>query len=488
MVRRMDKQDQIDVHAVFARHPFAQRILARLTDAGHEAVLIGGVVRDAVRKSWGEPIAFPPDDIDIATSALPVEIRKLFGGHPIVGVGEEFGVIVIVAPDGRPYEVATYRVEGDYDGRWPSRVELVRDLSGDVGRRDLTINGLAATADGRIVDLVGGLDDLRARRIRAIGDPNVRFAEDFLRMLRAVRFACTIDGELDPETARSISCHAASIAAISGERIRDELLGTLATRRARRGVLLLDELGLLGHVLPELGAGKGVPQPEEYHPEGDVFTHALAAVGVADAFVRDPLVKLAVLIHDIGKPEALARNDGANMGGHCALGAWQAKRIAQRLRLSRIDTGRLLFLVKNHMRIADFPEMGRGKQVLFLTEGENAERTEPAERYPRFFELLALLVADCEASAHRSSGWRPILEETLRVAKHVERVGNLERARGLVDGHDLGRLGMPDGPQMGKLLAALHDRVLAGEIVSRDEALRVARTLVAEARRTQGGR
>lgn len=488
MVTAMGNQEQIDVQAVFGRHPFAEQILLRLAGAGHEAVLIGGVVRDGLRSRWGEAVVFPPEDVDIATSALPGEIRKLFAGHPIVGVGEEFGVIIIVSPSGRPYEVATYRVEGDYDGRWPARVELVRDLAGDVGRRDLTINGLAATSSGDVIDLVDGVSDLRAHRIRAIGDPDVRFAEDSLRMLRAVRFACQIDGRLDAATAQSISAHAPSLDAISGERIRDELLGILTTPRARRGIEELDRLRLLDHVLPELNAGKGIAQPEAYHPEGDVFEHTLAAVGVADSFVRDPIVKLGVVLHDIGKPQALARNDGANMGGHCALGAWQATRIARRLRLSRADTSRLAFLVKNHMRIADFPEMGRGKQVLFLTEGEDPGAATLSGRYPRFFELLQVLVADCEASAHRASGWQPILEETLRVVRHVERVGNLQRARSLVDGHDLSDLGMKDGPEMGRALALLHDRILAGEISSRSEALEEAKNLVRASQGTQGGR
>jgi len=484
----MTASERIDVQAVFRRHPFARRILTRLLEAGHDAVLIGGVVRDGLQHAWGESVTFPPDDIDIATSALPAEVRRLFSGHPIVGVGEEFGVIVIVSPEGRAYEVATYRVEGEYEGRWPGRVELVRDLAGDVARRDLTINGLAARPDGAVIDLVGGIADLRARRIRAIGDPDARFAEDALRMLRAVRFACQVGADLDPATGRSVAANAARLTGISGERVREELLGILGTGRAARGAALLDQLGLLDQVLPELVLGKGVPQSEVYHPEGDVYEHALEALRVADGFVRDPLVKLAVLLHDIGKPRALARNDGVNMGGHCALGASQAKRIAQRLRLCRADTSRLVFLVKNHMRIADFPAMGRGKQVLFLTEGEVAEAPTPAGRYPRFFELLALLVADCEASAHRSSGWRPILEETLRVMRHVERVGNLQRARRLVDGHDLERLGMSPGPAMGRLLAVLHDRILAGEIATRDEALQAARALAAQASGTHGDR
>lgn len=482
----MEKREQIDVQALFARHPFAATILDRLAGAGHEAVLIGGVVRDGLQSRWGDRVVYPPSDVDIATSALPEEIRKLFSRHPIVGVGEEFGVIVIVAPDRRPYEVATFRVEGDYDGRWPGRVELVRELAGDVGRRDLTINGLAATACGEVIDLVGGVSDLREHRIRAIGDPDARFAEDYLRMLRAVRFACQIDGELAPETAAAIARHAPRLSVISGERIRDELLRILATPRAARGVRLLDGLGLLRQILPELDAAKGVEQPEAFHPEGDVFTHTVEAVRVADAFVRDPVVKLAVLLHDVGKPQALLRNDGVNMGGHCALGAWQASRIAKRLRLSRADAARLAFLVKNHMRVADFPEMGRGKQVLFLTTAEEAGATAVASRYPRFFELLQVLVADCEASAHRASGWQPILEETLRVALHVERVGNLHRARALVDGHDLGAMGLADGPEMGRVLAVLHDRILAGEISSREAALAAARALLEQSERTHG--
>ncbi|MDD4902869.1 MAG: CCA tRNA nucleotidyltransferase, partial [Candidatus Bipolaricaulis sp.] len=456
-------------------------ILCTLGKAGHHAVLIGGVVRDGLLEAWGADVTYPPDDVDIATSALPAEIRALFRGHPIVAVGEEFGVVVIISPNGHPYEVATFRTEGEYDGRWPANVSLVRDLEADVRRRDLTINGLAADAEGRVTDLVGGVADLRARRVRAIGDSGTRFAEDHLRMLRVVRFVCQIDGLLDEDTARAVADHAEEIVSISGERIRDELLRILETPRAHAGLALLDKLGLLRPILPELVAGKGVPQPEEYHPEGDVFVHTLESVRVADAFVRDALVKLAVVLHDIGKPEALARNRGANMGGHCAVGAGMVQRIARRLRLSRSDTLRLAFLVKNHMRIADFPEMGRGKQVRFLTSGEGGEHGSVGKRYPMFVDLLRVLVADCEASAHRSSGWAPVLRETLRVVDHVERVGDLSRARRLIDGNDLIRLGMPPGPRLGEILEFLQDRVLAGEIAARSMALHEAETLIRRA-------
>jgi len=474
----MTSIERIDVNAVFEAHPFARTILRRLREAGHEAVLIGGVVRDGLMHAWGREVGFPPEEVDIATSALPEEVRGLFPDRPIVRVGEEFGVVVVVSPDGRSYEVATFRVEGEYDGRWPGKVELVRDLAGDVKRRDLTVNGLAATEDGDVIDLVGGIADLRAGRIRAIGDPRVRFNEDYLRMLRAVRFACQIPGKIDPDTAGVIAASAPRILAISNERIRDELFRLLRTKRAADGVEMLDQLSLLEHILPEVHATKGVPQPEEYHPEGDVFVHTIAALRVADGFIRDPIVKLAVLLHDVGKPDALRRSGGANMGGHCAIGARKARAIGERLRLSRQEAARLVFLVKNHMRIADFPKMGRGKQVRFICEGESSGANSLPERYPFFFQLLQVLIADCEASAHRSSGWAPILRETIRVVDHIERVGDLAQAREMIDGNTLISLGLKPGPELGRILNSLHDRILAGEIKSRDEAIAAARDLI----------
>ncbi|MCX6095590.1 MAG: CCA tRNA nucleotidyltransferase [Candidatus Bipolaricaulota bacterium] len=469
----------IDVGTIFSLHPFALEVLSRLAAAGHEAVLIGGVVRDGVLAILDRERPFAPREVDIATSGLPDEIRRLFPDRPIVGVGEEFGVLVVVAPDGDEVEVATFRVEGEYDGRWPGKVELVRDLAADVRRRDLTVNGLAARADGTVIDLVSGIEDLRNRRIRAIGDPRERFREDSLRMLRAVRFACQIEGAIDARTAEAIRENAKEIASVSGERIREELLRILASRQAARGIALLEDLGLLEPILPEVAQLKGVPQPEEFHPEGDVYVHTLEAVRVADGFVSDPWVKLAVLLHDIGKPYALERSGGENMGGHCAVSARMTRQIAQRLRLSRQEAARLAFLVRNHMRIADFPKMGRGKQVRFVSEGEAVGPRALRKRFPLFFDLLQVLVADCESSAHRSSGWAPILRETLRVVEHIDRVCSLRRARELLDGHALQGLGMRPGPELGRILDAVHDRILAGEIATREEAEAEARALLA---------
>jgi len=457
----------IDTQAVFSAHPFAELILRRLEEAGHRAVLIGGVVRDGLQARLGRCVTFPPGDVDIATSALPDEIRGLFSDFVIVGVGEEFGVLKIVAPDTRLYEVATFRVEDEYDGRWPGR------------RRDLTVNGLAATRAGEVIDLVGGVEDLEAQRIRAIGEPARRFGEDYLRMLRAVRFACQIDGEIDAETAGAIAANADNILSISNERIGEEFVRLLRTERAARGLSLLDEFGLLGHLLPELTVCKGVAQPEEYHPEGDVFVHTLAAVRVADALISDPIVKFAVVLHDIGKPEALERSGGVNMGGHCAVGARKVREIGRRFRLSRRDAGRIEYLVRHHMRIAAFPDMGRGKQIRFVSEGGDSSAGELRDRYALFFSLLQLLVVDCEASAHRSSGWAPILREMVEVVEHIDLVCGLRRARELISGHDLAELGLRPGPRLGEVLDAVHDQILAGRLATRQAALDEARRLIA---------
>ena len=474
----MTKLTRISTDIVYEAHPFAREILSRLNSAGFEAVLIGGVVRDGLQALLQRDVVFPPGDIDIATAALPEEIRHIFRDRPIVGVGEEFGVLLIVAPDGQTYEVASFRVESEYDGRWPAKVDLVRDLETDVRRRDLTINGLAAPVDGDVIDLVGGAQDLVDRRVTTIGDPSVRFSEDHLRMMRVIRFACRIDGNIDEATAQAVRNHADAITAISSERIGSELLRILETPRSVHGLELLDDLGLLSHILPELSACHDVPQPEEYHPEGDVFVHTVEAMRVADRFVVDPIVKLAVLLHDIGKPVALERNEGRNMGGHCAIGSRMVKDIGRRLRLSKLQTQRLSSLVRNHMRIADFPKMGRGKQVRFLSEGEAPDGQTLSARYPLFYDLLQVLVADCEASAHRSSGWGPILQETIRVMDHIEQVCGLQRAREMIDGHDLTDLGLSPGPQLGHILHQVHDRILAGHILSRESALGFVKNLI----------
>ncbi|MFQ6117493.1 MAG: CCA tRNA nucleotidyltransferase, partial [Candidatus Bipolaricaulia bacterium] len=442
---------RIDTTRIFARHPYAREILRRLEGAGHDAVLIGGVVRDLLLAQL-EGREWQPKDIDIATSARPEEIKEIFKDWRAVEVGEAFGVLRLVAPDGQGYEVATFRVESEYDGRWPGRVALVRDLEGDIRRRDLTINGLAAREDGRVIDLVGGVEDLKRRIIRAIGDPDERFREDYLRMLRAIRVACQLGGRLDPETAAAIRRNSEKILKISWERIRDELWRVLETEHTARGVRLLEEHGLLERILPELEKAKGVKQPEKYHPEGDVYTHTLLALEVADRLKFGPLVKLAVLLHDIGKPRALKKNEGENMAGHEVIGERMAGEICRRLRLSNEQTGTVKYLVQQHMRVAKLPEMARARQIRLIKEGEDYERdfADFRRRFPLFSQLLQVLIADCEASVHRSSGWLPVFQAAVELLPEIKRLEELEAARKLLDGHDILELGVEEGPEVGR--------------------------------------
>jgi tRNA nucleotidyltransferase/poly(A) polymerase len=464
--------------SLLREHPFGGEILRRLQDAGHTAVVVGGAVRDAVlAEQRGAPARTP--EVDIATSASPPEILRLFPERRVLTVGEAFGVVVVVAPDGRQYEVATFRTESGYsDGRRPDEVRW-GTLDEDVRRRDFTVNGLVAATDGDVLDRVGGIADLEAGLVRAIGDPEERFAEDRLRMLRAVRFACQLRFTIEEKTAAAIRAHAARIGDVSWERVRDEILRILATPRSGDGVRLLDELGLLSPVLPEIAALQGVAQPAEYHPEGDVFAHTVAALRVADGLWDRPLLKLAVLFHDAGKPHALARSGGENMGGHCGIGAGIAAAALTRLRLPKRDIEWIVHLVREHMRVARLPEMGLGKQVRLLGVGEieEAPLAELDRRFPLFADLLRLVICDAEASAHRASAWQPLLTRAAGLLLHLRRVHGIRYARELLTGDDLVAMGFPPGPRLGEVLDLVHERILAGEIATRDEALAHAASL-----------
>ncbi len=470
----------IKTDEIFRAHPFARTILERLTEAGFEAVMVGGIVRDALRAQLDPDYEFTPDEVDIATAARPDEIRAIFKDYKIFEVGEAFGVLLVVSPEGSPYEVATFRAEGEYDGRWPGRVELVRTLEEDLKRRDLTVNGLAATIDGSVIDIVGGIADLQARLIRTIGDPDRRFSEDFLRILRAIRLACALDATILPEVSAAIRRHRHGLKQISAERIRDELLRILATPRATRGIELLDEHGILELILPELTQCKGVPQPEKYHPEGDVYTHTLLALECADKIIRDPLVKFALLVHDVGKPIALEKNKGEHAGGHEVVGERMAETICRRLRFSTDEIRLIKFLVREHLRIGKFPEMSPGRRATLLKTHENTDAPfeRPAERFPYFAKLLELMVCDCEASAHKSSGWLPVVRELPPLVLRLRELNERERARKLLDGHDLIQMGLPPGPRIREILESVYEQILAGRITTREEALDAARQLV----------
>ncbi|MBI1318146.1 MAG: HDIG domain-containing protein [Candidatus Hydrogenedens sp.] len=425
------------------RQEAAARTLCKaLRAAGHTAYLAGGCVRDRL-------LGVRPKDYDIATSAMPDEIANLFSRT--VGVGAAFGVMLVIT-DAGPIEVATFRTDGAYsDGRRPESIAFA-DPEADASRRDFTINALFLDPETEaIIDYVGGREDLARGIIRTVGDAAARFGEDHLRLLRAIRFAARLGYEIEAGTAIALREKAASIVTTSAERIRDELVGMFTGPRPGRALHLLDEYGLLRHVLPEVAAMKGVEQPPEYHPEGDVFIHTAL---VLDALYQ-PSAALAfgALLHDVGKPSTITYEDRIRFNGHPEVGADMARRIARRLKFSNDESDRIVWLVAMHMRVACIPDMREAKRKrLVRTEG--------------FDELLALCLADCRGSLGDVSTIAWILEYLAELP--------LEAARPprLVNGSRLIELGYAPGPEFKAILAALEDAQLEGEIASVSEAER----------------
>lgn len=422
----------------------ASQVVAALRAAGHSAYLVGGCVRDRL-------LGKPAEDRDVATSATPDEVLRLFPDARLVGA--HFGVVLV-----GEVEVATYRTDFAYrDGRRPDAVRFESDPAQDARRRDFTINGLFLDPfTGEVLDFVGGQEDLRAGRIRAIGDPAARFAEDHLRMLRAVRFAARLGFEIEPATFAAIQAHAPSIRTVSAERVREELTRILTEGGARCGFELLMDTGLLEQVLPEVAAFRGVEQPPEFHPEGDVWTHVLIMLGL----MRRPTATLAwgVLLHDAGKPDTFARLDRIRFHGHVERGVAITRDICARLRFSHDDTGQVVALVANHMRFADAHRMKESTLKRFL-------------RLPRFEEHLELHRLDCLASHGRLDNYELVKRRFLETPPEEVRPPRL------LTGSDLIALGWTPGPEFSRVLEQVEDAQLEGRVRSKEDALRLAATL-----------
>jgi poly(A) polymerase len=424
----------------------ANSICDMLRRSGYQALLVGGCVRDLL-------LGRAPADYDVTTDATPDQVTALFPES--VAVGAQFGVILIPR-DGLKVEVATFRSDVGYsDGRHPDSVVYSKTLKEDVQRRDFTINGLLMRHDsGEVLDYVGGQADLKARAIRAIGEPDRRFTEDKLRMMRAVRFAARFGFEIETETFRAIRRHVAEIGQVSPERLREELTKLLTEGAARRAFELLDETWLLQQVLPEIGAMKGVEQPSQYHPEGDVWIHTLLML---ESLPKDasPTLAWGVLLHDVGKPptfqSAAETKDRIRFNNHVEVGVRMAEATCKRLRFSNEDTEQILALVDNHMKFGAVEEMRASTLKKFV-------------RLPRFEEHLALHRLDC-LSSHRNLDSFEFVQRFLQVTPpeqvHPER---------LLTGDDLQTLGFRPGPLFSEILRALEDAQLEGQIRTRKEA------------------
>jgi poly(A) polymerase len=432
----------------------AVAIVERLRDAGHEALFAGGCVRDRL-------LGIEPKDYDVATSATPDVVERLF--RRTLAVGRKFGILVVVE-DGHEFEVATFRSDGPYrDGRHPESVTFT-DSRHDAARRDFTINAMFEdpVAD-RIIDYHGGRDDLAAGVIRSVGDPHARFAEDRLRMIRAVRFAARFHFEIERATFAAITESAAALHQVSAERLGDETLKILTQGNVRVGFELLSESGLLTQLLPEIEAMRGCEQSPDYHPEGDVYVHTLLCL---DQLVSgcSATLALGVLLHDVAKPPTAALREGRHtFYGHTKLGSDMTDKIGRRLRLSNATTERVRFLVEQHLRHCDAAQMKPSTLKRFL-------------RQDGIDELLELARIDALASNGDLSHYRFCTEKLAELGE--ERI----RPTPLLTGHDLIAIGMEPGPIFKRILDAVEDAQLEGRIASHDEAIALARALHSESR------
>ena len=423
-------------------------ILQTLQDAGFTAYWAGGCVRDRLLNR-------PAKDIDIATSARPEEVLRLFPGA--LEVGKSFGVVK-VSLHGCVFDVATFRRDLAYaDGRHPQGIEFAGPEE-DARRRDFTINGLFCDPrKNLVIDFVGGQEDLRARRIRTIGEPMDRFGEDYLRLLRAARFSSVLEFSIDPETAAAIRTLAPRLSSISAERIQGELTRILLeSPRPGHGIALLQELGLLRIVLPEVAAMDGVPQPPEYHPEGDVFTHTVMMLYAMSR--PDIVLAWSVLLHDVGKPatiERVRRADGTELirfRGHAEQGADIAARILERLRMPGNETDRILHCIRQHMKFIDVPRMRRSTLRRMIGA-------------PTFEAELELHRLDCACSHGDLSNHEFLLVQRDQFAAEPP------LPEPWVNGHDIMALGIPEGPLVGSWHRRAYDAQLEGRFAGRKDLL-----------------
>jgi len=437
------------------RH-YAESVCRRLREAGFQAYFAGGCVRDIL-------LSRTPADYDVATDATPAEVLELFR-HSIT-VGAEFGVVLVVekadettanGEDRNEVEVATFRSDIGYsDGRHPDSVVYAKTPQEDVRRRDFTINALLLDpANGEILDFVGGRKDLADGVIRAVGEPARRLQEDKLRLLRAVRFAARFGYRIEPETFRAIREVAPAITQVSAERVRDELTKLLTEGAARRGFELLDETGLLEVLLPEVAKMKGVEQPPQFHPEGDVWIHTLLMIEQLRPGCS-PTLAWGVLLHDVGKPPTFAPPVGPNgrirFDDHVGVGTRMAEAICRRLRFSNDDTEQVAALVANHLRFKDVPQMKPATLKRFV-------------RLNRFEEHMELHRLDC-LSSHRNLQNYEYVRQFL-----AETPPEQVRPPRLITGDDLQEMGFRPGPMFKEILHAVEEAQLNGEVRTTGEA------------------
>ena len=424
----------------------ADEIVHRLKQSGYEAYLVGGCVRDFI-------LGKVSGDYDIVTSALPDQVMALFSNT--LSIGAKFGVIAVIV-QGRPYEVATFRSDDVYqDGRHPSQIHF-SSAKGDVFRRDFTVNGLLMDPEtGEITDYVNGRMDIEKKIIRTINDPDSRFNEDFLRMLRAIRFAANLGFTIEAGTLNAIGRNASKIINISAERVREELGKILTCGGARTGFELMIQTGILKEVLPEIDRLKGVEQPPQFHPEGDVWQHTLKMLELLPkdgATDKNLCLGWGTLLHDVGKAVTRSEDEkGVHFYGHVKRGEQIADDIMQRLKFSRAHRETVLNLIRQHMVFMNVQKMRPGRLKRFL-------------RMPDFDLHMELHRLDCISSHGMQNNYEFCRDQLQSLA-----ADDLHPPR-LLTGDDLISLGFARGKLIGEILRALEDEQLEGRITTSQDA------------------
>jgi len=435
-------------------YAIAVSAVQRLQSAGFIAYFAGGCVRDLIMNNQ-------PKDYDIATNASPSQVEALFPGAETSG--KSFAVTRSPV-NGVFFEIATFRMDHSYsDGRRPESISF-SDPETDAQRRDFTINAIFLDpVTNEFYDFTGGKGDINAHVIRCVGDPDSRFTEDHLRMIRAIRFAGVLDFIIHPLTADAIRKNAHKISKISAERIHDELTRILMeSNKPGNSLVLMDQVGLLANVLPEVAAMKGQKQPQEFHPEGDVFNHTVAMLNMMKH--RSPQLAYSILFHDIGKPStAFSAPDRIRFNNHAAEGMIIAQKIMQRLKFSSDDIDAICHCVKNHMRFMDVQKMRRS----------TLRRLIGAPTFPIELELHRL---DCESSHGNLSNFRFLQEFQNQLSEEPALPAPW------VSGNDIIKMGIPESPLVGKFRVMAYDAQLEGHVKDREELLKWLQTKISESR------
>ncbi len=420
----------------------ALNIAGKLADKGFQAYFAGGCVRDTI-------MGRDPADYDIATDARPEQVMKIFPRS--IPVGIQFGVVLVIEGDIH-YEVSTFRKDSIYiDGRHPSSVGFSSSARDDVVRRDFTINGLLYDPlQDKVLDYVEGIRDINRGIIRAIGDPEVRMGEDKLRIMRAIRFACRYGFPIEENTLSAIKKLVAKIEEVSIERIRDELDKIIRGEHPGMGLQMLSDVGLMKYIISEVDSMKGVMQPEEFHPEGDVFTHTMITLDL----LRNPsrVLAFAALLHDVGKPKTFTRAERIRFDGHVTVGARMADEICRRLKFSNNERERIVLYISNHLKFMDVKKMREARLKRFMQD-------------ETFEGQLELHRADCLASHGKLDNWEFCRQKLAGYSQEELRPAPL------INGNDLKDAGYAPGPIFKQILAKVSDCQLENSIKTKEDAL-----------------